>query len=105
MNIHINHPNDRPNFSRLYLGGVTFWFSYETCIAYKLAGQAWATVRENDWGPTTGKHMNLVHGDDRRVPSEEFEAQLGQILERMTYRPDSTIEEIRAEFVQELVSA
>lgn len=102
--IAVSHPNDRPNFCRVNIAGVTLWFSYETCIAYQLPGQAWPTVRENDWGPTTGKHLNLVEGSDQRVPGLEFEEQLRDIEERMEYRPGPTMEEIQEEFIRELVT-
>lgn len=105
MRVSVDHPNDRPNFCRINMGSVTLWFSYQTCIAYQLPGEAWPTVRENDWGPTTGKHLNMVGGFDQRVPGPEFEEQLREVMDRMAYRPDPTIEEIRAEFIKELVDA
>ena len=35
------------------------WFSYQTPIAFKVNGKR-AVMRENDWGPTTGRHMSAV---------------------------------------------
>lgn len=68
------------NFHMVDLGKVRVWFSYETPIAFK-ADKFPTIVRENVWGPTTGKHLNCVDGGDkeakaRRVPSEDFNAAL-----------------------------
>lgn len=61
---------------RLDIGNLTVWFSYKTVIAFKVLGGA-RVVRENDWGPTTGKHLNAIDGGNRkgRVSGAEFEAQ------------------------------
>lgn len=62
-----------------FADGTTVWFSYETPIAISQAGDI--TVRENVWGPTTGKHLNAVDGGDKaakaaRVSSEIFQQTL-----------------------------
>lgn len=59
---------------RVTVGRLTVWFSYETPVAFSIPGQG-MVVRENDWGPMTGKHLNWIDGGDRgtRVPSDEFE--------------------------------
>jgi len=51
-----------------------FWFSYQTLVAFQAANHM-RVVRQNDWGPTTGKHLNWIDGGDHasRVPSDEFE--------------------------------
>jgi hypothetical protein len=77
MNVSINHPTDRPNFTEVELGDVTIWFSYRTPIAFMAPGHG-KMVRENDWGPTTGKHLNYVGGE--RVSGEVFMAALGGVL-------------------------
>lgn len=105
MRVGIDHPNDRPNFARVNLGEVTLWFSYQTCIAFQVPNHL-PRVRENDWGPTTGKHLNMIDNSPAtRTPGPEFEEQLAEVLDRMAYRPGPTIDEIRAEFVKELVDA
>ena len=56
--------------------GVTVWFSYQTPVAFRVFGpEARFVVRENDWGPTTGKHLKWVDGGNKkdRVSGEEFE--------------------------------
>ena len=52
---------------------LTVYFSYETMIGFKVDGQ-FPTVRENVWGPTTGKHLNYIDGGDKssRVDKTEF---------------------------------
>ena len=54
--------------------GNVYWFSYSTLVAFMAVGHN-RVVRENDWGPTTGKHLNWIDGGakDRRIPGEQFE--------------------------------
>ena len=56
--------------------GNMFFFSYETCIAYRgtdKAGQFTAIRRKNDWGPTTGRHFNEMGcGSFETHSGEEF---------------------------------
>lgn len=53
---------------------VTVWFSYQTPVAFQVPGNP-RVVRENDWGPTTGKHLKWIDGGDKsnRVSGQEFE--------------------------------
>ena len=53
--------------------GLKVWFSYQTPVAFQADGPR--IVRENEWGPTTGKHLNWIDGGEksRRVSGEEFE--------------------------------
>ena len=69
----INHIH--PNFTRVDLPSLTIWFSYRTPIAFSHEGTI--TARENDWGPTTGKHLNIVQPrHDLRISGEAFQSQL-----------------------------
>lgn len=83
MNISVRHPSDRPNFCIVYLPGISIAFSYETPIAYSsLHGRGWV-VRENEWGPTTGKHLNEIEEDKSlRIPGDQFERQLMELIAR-----------------------
>lgn len=68
------------NFHLLSLPGGRVWFSYATPVAFHVPGQG-MTVRQNVWGPTTGKHLNRIDGGDKvaksqRVTSETFNALL-----------------------------
>ena len=64
--------NKKPNFTKVYIGRNTFYFSYQTCIA------AWNSekgliISANVWGNTTGKHLNMVNSDKtKRIPNSEF---------------------------------
>ena len=53
---------------------LTVWFSYKTPVAFQVDGHS-RIVRANDWGSTTGKHINAIDGGDKksRVSSDEFE--------------------------------
>lgn len=85
MEVSISHPTDRPNFSVVDVGPLRLWFSYSTVIAFK-DGYSGPTARENDWGPTTGKHLNQVPSGAvkaDRVPSSEFERCLQVVLQRL----------------------
>lgn len=39
------------------IGDLRLWFSYHTVVAFHAPGQH-RMVRQNDWGTTTGKHLN-----------------------------------------------
>ncbi len=80
----IDHPtlgkSKRYNFSVVHVGEMEIWFSYETPIAFRKSnGRLFA--RKNEWGPTTGKHLNYidVHEVDR-IPGPEFTDLLANAL-------------------------
>ena len=62
------------------LGAVTVYFSYETPVAFSAPGHGLVT-RVNDWGPTTGKHLNWIDGGNHelRIPGSEFEQLLEEV--------------------------
>lgn len=57
--------------------GIRFWFSYETMIAFQFPGEK-VVKRHNSWGPTTGRHLSSIPGNDwdefgeTRLPENEF---------------------------------
>lgn len=54
------------------------YFSYKTPVAFH-THQTGLVVRENVWGPTTGKHLNVICPDKkRRIKSEDFERMLAE---------------------------
>jgi len=61
--------------------GLRVWFSYKTPVAFKCHGRP-ICVRSNDWGPTTGKHLNAIDGGDKssRVSGAYFESKLAEAL-------------------------
>ncbi len=50
------------------IGPVTLYFSYSTLIGVDTGTQS--ARRENQWGPTTGRHMNEFGLRDAHVMSE-----------------------------------
>ena len=60
---------------RVDMGKLTVWFSYQTAIAFQVDGHA-RVVRANEWGPTTGKHLNMIDNGNKkaRISGERFEA-------------------------------
>lgn len=71
------------NSLRVDVGPLTIWFSYQTPVAFQLDGPE-RVVRENKWGPTTGKHLNWIDGGNHkeRVSSEEFERRFNEVLQQ-----------------------
>jgi len=64
-------PGMNGKLTRVDVGRITYWFSYETCIAYSYKFEN--VARKNIWGTTTGKHLNYVHSDKAsRVGADEF---------------------------------
>lgn len=74
-----------PNFVQIIIDGKTgsrycMWFSYKTLVAFAVNGLR--VVRVNDWGTTTGKHLNRIDGGvkENRVPSSEFEEKYKEMV-------------------------
>ena len=88
VSIEIGHT---PNYATVYVGPVRLEFSYRTCVAF--FGPKDSAVRVNDWGPTTGKHLNAIDGGSqqaksKRVEGEEFERRLANILAPLNYESE-----------------
>ena len=60
--------------------GRHVWFSYKTPVAFSVDGVT--RVRRNEWGPTTGKHLNAIDGGDKsnRLDGVDFERMLSAAL-------------------------
>ena len=55
--------------------GIDYYFSYKTLVAYRKPGDR-VVCRINDWGSTTGKHLNWIQPDkSKRISGAEFETQ------------------------------
>lgn len=70
------------------MGNIILYYSYKTIVAFSFQGRT--MVRKNDWGPTTGKHLNKIDGGSKearenRVKGEEFEEKLAQSLKTLGY--------------------
>jgi len=61
MKIGFYNENTAKNAPYVEVNGVTFYLSYETVVAvsYGLG----LKVIKNQWGPTTGKHLNWISTD------------------------------------------
>lgn len=58
----VEHPTGRPNFTIVRTNRARYAYSYETLIGFAGYGEIlgkWK-LRQNEWGPTTGKHLNLL---------------------------------------------
>ena len=66
------------------LEGITVWFSYATPVAIgyvRADGETVRIVRANEWGPTTGRHLNAIdNGNGSRWNSDRFETLLSALL-------------------------
>lgn len=66
------------------LGSRKFYYSYQTLVAFKgtnSKGEHFSVIHQNDWGNTTGKHLNWIDGGSKeakakRVEDNEFNKQL-----------------------------
>ena len=72
----LTHPTNLANFSRLELNdGKIVYFSYETPIVFFEPDKT-PLITKNQWGPTTGKHINyvkrLIAGQDHHDVDHEF---------------------------------
>jgi hypothetical protein len=64
-----------------YADGTITYFSYKTPIA--IYDDNGLCIRENIWGPTTGKHLNWINKDKSiRVGSDIFEARLQALRDK-----------------------
>lgn len=83
MSISIEHPTGQTNFVIVNLPNVSLAISYQTIIGVDRHDHMGWIVRVNDWGPTTGKHLNyLDHGYKAgRVEGEAFDEMVEEMLE------------------------
>jgi hypothetical protein len=59
----------------------TIWFSYKTPVAFQT--NSTFACRVNDWGPTTGKHLNCIEPDkSKRIPGDQFERILSEAFSK-----------------------
>lgn len=88
VQITVDHPTDRPNFTEVRVGPIVLYFSYSTIVAFRAPGFGWSgmVVSENVWSQTTGKHLNWIDGGNKadRLDSATFQRQLDLLLDRLT---------------------
>ena len=63
----------KSNCMGVSVGGIDIYFSYTTPVAIRRGSEL--VVRQNNWGPTTGKHLNSIDDGARgdRVGVDEFQ--------------------------------
>lgn len=68
---------------KVKVGMLTLYFSYETIVAFEDDNQGLKVV-ENSWGPTTGRHLNLIDGGNtsKRLSSEDFQKALDKVIDK-----------------------
>ena len=61
--------------------GNKYWFSYSTLVAFQ-GKYTERYVRKNEWGTTTGKHLNWIDGGDKknRLDSDEFKQKFEEVF-------------------------
>ena len=64
------------------VGGLEIFFSYKTPVAFRTIA-AGLVCSENEWGSTTGKHLNWIQRDKKlRVSRTEFETRFRLTLDK-----------------------
>ena len=62
------------------LGAFELFYSYETIVAF-CSGKTGLVCSENNWGVTTGKHLNwIVPNKKERIPYSQFKVELEEML-------------------------
>jgi len=71
-----NYYNKQSNNTLVRTNRGDVWFSYKTPIAFYTFTTG-LVISENDWGPTTGKHLNSIDPDkSKRIKRADFMDQL-----------------------------
>ncbi len=75
------------NLTRVYVGNLVLWFSYETIVAFHAPG-AGRKVAANVWSQTTGRHLNEIDGGSKeakaaRLGPAEFADELAKATDRL----------------------
>lgn len=71
----------RKDFMRIEFAGVTVWYSFIAPVAFRVKDGP-LIVRENEWGPKTGLHLNALDKGDKksRLPRAEFMRRFDNII-------------------------
>lgn len=75
------------NCLRVDIGDLILYFSYATVIAFQTPETGFM-ASENDWGPTTGKHIKWAESEwgaskKERIPTGKFDEYLNATLSNM----------------------
>ena len=77
---------------RVNIGSLVLWFSYETVVAFRSPESDGRVVCENEWGTTTGKHLNWIDNGNKkdRLDYETFNAKLNETLAKFGLSSEGT---------------
>lgn len=77
------YSSDNYGVNTLYVdfGAIRIYYSYKTIVAYYRPSEG-VVVCENNWGTTTGKHLNWIDNGNKkhRLPYDEFQKRLEKAL-------------------------
>ena len=63
----------------LSVNDLRVWFSYNTIVAFSTP-KAGIVCSENNWGVTTGRHLNAIQPDKKkRIPYEKFKKKINNL--------------------------
>lgn len=82
INSYGNYSNNYgTNSIKLIIGSLTLYFSYWTVVAFEDHNNGLKVV-QNQWGSTTGKHLNFIDGGNKsaRLSKKEFDEALEKTL-------------------------
>lgn len=74
------------NLTTVDLGSLRLSFSYDVLVSLQVEGGG-RLVRQNEWGVTTGKHLNKIDGGtpaavEARLPRDQFRESADAVLAR-----------------------
>lgn len=74
----------KDNLTRVDLGKLRLWFSYETIIALQTQNND-VIISENIWSKTTGRHINIIKEGYKhlQVDTKTFQEQVDKLKERL----------------------
>lgn len=72
-------PNYGVNTIHVTIGKLELFFSYKTVIAFRTP-ETGLVLSKNIWGPTTGKHLNLISRTAKKIDRDAFERYLSEVL-------------------------
>lgn len=71
------------NSKEVRVGCLKLWFSYDTVITFShgMYEMGRIFIRKNDWGSTTGRHLNMILTDKSiRIDRDKFQEHLKKAL-------------------------
>lgn len=91
MRITTYNENTAKNAPLIIVNGVEFYFSYSTLVAVNY--EKGLFVHKNDWGNTTGKHLNWIDGGKKneRLTDEQLKEHIQSAMKEANINSLPTI--------------